>query len=76
MVQLYTSLSPLHINNIDTIKNIRRSFTRRAAVLCKLPRLPYTDRLELFNLKRLELRRIHFDLIELFKIFRGWSTYF
>ena len=38
--------------------------------------LVHTDRLEFFNLIRLELRRIHFDLIELFKIFNGWSTRF
>ena len=43
-------------------------------LFCKLPLLSYTDRLEFFNLKRLELRRIHFDLIELFKIVNGWST--
>ena len=36
--------------------------------------MSYTDRLELFNLKRPELRRFHFDLIELFKIVNGWST--
>ena len=61
---------------MNAIENIQRSFTRRVACLCKLALLFYTDRLELCNLKRLKLRRIHFDLIELFKIFNGWITPF
>ena len=38
--------------------------------------MSYADRLALFSLKRLELRRINFDLIELLKIMNGWSTPF
>ena len=62
------------IGDISAIENIQRSFRRRGSLLCKLPLLSYTDRFELFNLKRLELRRIHFNLIELLKIVNGWST--
>ena len=71
-----TVWSSNNIGDINSIENIQRSFTHRVAFLCKLPLLSYVDRLELFNLERLELRRIHFDLIELFKIVNGWSTPF
>ena len=71
-----TVWSQTSIGDINTIENTQISFTRRVAFLCKLPLLYYTDKLELFNLKRLELRRIHFDLIELFKIVNGRSNPF
>ena len=71
-----TEWSPTNIGDIYTIENTQRSFTPRVAFLCKLPLLSNTDRFELFNLKRLELRRIHFDLIELFKIVNDWPTPF
>ena len=69
-----TVWSPTNIGDINTIENIQKSFTRKVAFLCKLPLLSYTDKLELFNSKRLELIRIYFDLIELFKIVNCWST--
>ena len=36
--------------------------------MCNLPYVSYEERLLLFGLERLELRRLHYDLIELFKI--------
>ena len=69
-----TVWSPTNIGDINTTENIQRSSSRRVAFLCKLLLLSYTDRLKLFNLKRLELRRIYFDLIKLIKIVNGWST--
>ena len=71
-----TVWSPTNKGDINIIENIYGSFTRKVAFLCKLPLLSYTARLELFNLRRLELRRIHFDLMELLKIVNGWSTPF
>jgi hypothetical protein len=34
----------------------------------------YDERLAVFNLERLELRKIHFDLVEVFKILRGYTV--
>ena len=67
--------SPTNIGDINTIENIQKSFTHIVVFLFKLPLLSYLDKLELSNLKRLELRRIHFISIELFKIVNGWFSY-
>ena len=42
--------------------------------LCNLIPLSYTDRLNHFNLERLELRRLHYDLSEMFKIINHYSA--
>ena len=39
-----------------------------------MPILSYDERLALFGLERLELRRLKFDLTELFKNFNGFTT--
>ena len=58
--------NPHLLKDINNIENIQRRFTKRLA-----PKgLPYDKRLELFNLVRLELRRIHFDAILAFNIIR------
>jgi len=42
--------------------------------LCDLPMLSYDERLKVFNLERLELRRLKIDLTEMFKIVNGFSA--
>jgi hypothetical protein len=65
---------PLLIKDINIIEHVQSSFTYNVCVLCKLPYMSYDQRLEYFNLERLELRRIHFDLIELYKIVNKYTV--
>ena len=61
---------PHHINLIDRIKNVQRSFTKR---LPGLHDINYVDRLKSCNIELLELHRIHrpTDLVMLYKILNG-----
>ena len=58
---------PHHINLIDRIENVHRRFTKRLLGL----HISYVDRLKSFNIKVLVLRRIHTDMIMLYKILNG-----
>ena len=60
--------SPHHISLIDLIENVQRRFTKR---LYGMHDICYVDRLKLCNLELLELRRMHADLIMLYKILNG-----
>ena len=60
--------SPHHIYLIDLIENVQRRFTKR---LYGLHNLCYSDRLESCHLEMLELRRLHADLIMVYKILNG-----
>ena len=66
--------NPNLLQDINLIENVQRRFTRNVCILCNLPILSYDERLYLFGLERLELRRLKFDLTELFKIFNGFTT--
>jgi Reverse transcriptase (RNA-dependent DNA polymerase)/Endonuclease-reverse transcriptase len=66
--------NPYLKQDIDLIERVQRSFTRKVCVLCNLPPLSYTDRLHHFNLERLELRRLHNDLTEMFKIIKHYTA--
>jgi len=57
--------NPYHIKDIDAIEKIQRKFTKR---IPGLHYLPYSERLRILNLERLELRRIHLDLTLVYKI--------
>ena len=57
--------NPYLIKDIDNIEKIQRSFTKRIA---GLQNLPYSERLKALGLERLELRRIHIDLVLVYKI--------
>ena len=59
---------PHHINLIDRIENVQRKFTKR---LPGLYDINYVDRLKSCNIELLELRRIHTDLVMLYKILNG-----
>jgi hypothetical protein len=66
--------SPSLIKDINIIEHVQSSFTYNVCVLCNLPYMSYDQRLEYFNLERLELRRVHFDLIELYKIVNKYTV--
>ena len=57
--------SPHHVYLIDIIENVQRSFTKR---LPWLYYMNYCDRLYFCNLEPLEVRRLHDDVIMLYKI--------
>ena len=57
--------SPHHVYLIDIIENVQRSFTKR---LPWLYYISYCDRLYFCNLEPLEVRRLHDDVIMLYKI--------
>ena len=62
---------PYNKGDINTIERVQRAFTRKIFYLCHLPPVSYEDRLLHLGLQRLEIRRIHSDLIFLFKIIHG-----
>ncbi len=57
--------------DIDIIENVQRAFTRKVFYLCHLPPASYDDTLAHLGLERLELRRIRYDLVLMFKIVHG-----
>ncbi len=57
--------SPGTLQNIETVESVQRKFTRR---LPGMGALTYPQRLIVANLESLELRRIHYDLILVYKI--------
>ena len=54
--------------DVDLVENVQRTFTRKLFFICHLPATSYDNRLHFLGLQRLELRRIHFDLIYMFKL--------
>ena len=62
---------PYNKGDIKTTERVQRAFTRKIFYLCHLPPVSYEDRLLHIGLQRLEIRRIHSDLIFLFKIIHG-----
>ena len=63
-----TIWNPSLLQDINLIERVQRNFTRNVCIICNLPVLSYDNCLEVLGLERLELRRLYFDLIELFKI--------
>ncbi len=57
--------------DIETIENVQRNFTRQVFRYCHLEPSTYNERLNFLGLQRLELRRIHFDLVFMFKLTHG-----
>jgi ribonuclease P/MRP protein subunit RPP40 len=60
--------SPHYKKDVDLVENVQRTFTRKLFFICHLPATSYDNRLHFLGLQRLELRRIHFDLIYMFKL--------
>ena len=63
--------SPYQIGLITCVEKVQRNFTKRIPAVRDLN---YPDRLTALNMEPLELRRLRFDLIELFKIVKGFSV--
>ena len=59
---------PYNKGDINSIERVQRAFIRKIFYFCHLPPVSYEDRLLHLGLQRLEIRRIHSDLIFLFKI--------
>ena len=62
--------NPTEIFLIDLIENVQRHFTKN---IPSIANLPYKERLVRLNLEPLELRRLHFDLVNYFKILNNHS---
>ena len=62
--------SPNLVYLIDLIESVQRKFSKR---IPSLSILPYSSRLNRLNLQPLELRRLHLDLINYYKILNGLS---
>jgi hypothetical protein len=63
--------SPHFKQDVDLIEDVQRSFTRRLFYICNLPSATYDERLRFLGMKRLELRRLHYDLCLMFKLTHG-----
>ena len=60
--------SPEHLQDIDRVENIQRTFTKRIAAINTLS---YLERLDVCGLESLEMRRMKRDLILVYKIIKG-----
>ena len=60
--------SPTLKKDIDCIERVQRHFTKR---LPGLKNCSYSERLQALNIRTLELRRLHFDLVMCYKIVFG-----
>ena len=60
--------SPFLLADIDKVEAVQHYFTRRLFTRCNLEYVPYTERLRILNLESLELRRIQYDVIFVYKL--------
>ena len=65
--------SPFLIRDINLIESVQRSLTNAIFRKLHLPNLSYDGRLERMNLQKLSVRRSISDIVELFKICKGFS---
>ena len=63
--------NPCNIYIIDKLEKVQRQFSKRIPCLSQLS---YFERLSNLNLEPLELRRLHFDLIQYYKILNGLTS--
>ena len=61
---------PCNVADINLLESVQRNFTRRIIAVSSMS---YDDRLNALHLCTLELRRLRFDLIEVYKIVHGLS---
>ena len=66
--------SPYFKNDINLVEGVQRYFTRCVYHRLSLPIVPYDERLATLGLSRLETRRIICDLMETFKLCKGYSS--
>ncbi len=60
--------NPYTLEDIDLLENVQRKSTKR---LRGLRNIPYPNRLDLMDVKPLELRRLEADLIYVYKLLHG-----
>jgi len=70
--------SPYTLTDTSKIESVQRSFTKR---LPGLSNLPYTKRLKVLGIDSLEIRRLRYDLVFMYKMLIGlvdlkYSDYF
>jgi Reverse transcriptase (RNA-dependent DNA polymerase) len=65
--------APKNKKEIVKLEKIQKYFTRKSLVLCRLPKIPYTERLDLFKIPSLQFRRIQADMIFLYKLFHRYT---
>ena len=63
--------SPYYQKDIDKLERVQRRLTK---MIPRLRNIPYEERLKSLNLFSLSKRRLRGDLIEVFKIFRGFDN--
>ena len=63
--------SPHNLYLIDALEHVQQNFTKR---LPGLHDIKYNDRLRIYKLETLELRRLHTDLIMVYKIVNNLMT--
>ena len=63
--------SPYYQKDIDKLERVQRRLTK---MIPRLRNMPYEDRLKNLNLFSLSKRRMRGDLIEMFKIFKGFDN--
>jgi ribonuclease P/MRP protein subunit RPP40 len=63
--------SPHNKGDIDLIENVQRAFTRKVYYMCNMQYVSYNERLLFLGLERLELRRLHADVVFMYKLVKG-----
>jgi hypothetical protein len=63
--------NPAHKYLIDKLESVQRQFTKR---IVSISNLSYLERLQILGLEPLELRRLHFDLIQYYKIINNLTS--
>jgi hypothetical protein len=63
---------PIYRKDIIALETVQRRFTKRAQRKCGLKNEEYDDRLKRWKIPTLETRRLHIDLIMVYKILYGF----
>ena len=65
--------NPLQISEIKKLEKCQKYFTKIMLKKCRLPNIPYENRLEYLKIPTLETRRKIFDLVLMYKIINGYT---
>ena len=63
--------SPKQVNLIDLLDSVQRGFTKRVKAISQFP---YLEHLTMFDLEPLELRRLHYDIIQYYEILNNLTS--
>jgi len=66
-----TVWSPFLVRDIALVENVQKQFTRRVLKKCNIDPMSYEERLLLYGMDTLELRRLKTDLILMYKMHHG-----